>query len=199
MRLRSTLLALTLTGLTATFALAGLSGMCAKIQGNFFSFPKANLETKPVTKITAGTAKIDLQHTRLAALKQAFGGTVQSDGDATWVCYFLDDTATWFISNALGGQEFVMMVAVQATSSKPSDCEEPNAKFKVPVMDAPGIGATTAELKEKFGFAGGGAKVTYRSDRPGGYSDVAQYLGYSMRSGKVVGFGVGETSIPTTH
>ena len=199
MRLRSALLAIALTGLTGTIALAGLSGMGANIHGNFFSFPKANLESKPVTKITAGSVKIDLQHTRLAALKQQFGGTLQSDGDATWVCYFTDDTATWFISNALGGQEFVMMVAIQATSSMPSDCEEPSAKFKVPVMDAPGLGATTAELKEKFGFASGGSKVTYRNDRPGGYSDVARYLGYSMRGGKVVGLGVGETSIPTTH
>lgn len=199
MRLRSALIAIALTGLTGTVALAGLSGMGANIHGNFFSFPKANLEAKPVTEITVGSVKVDLQRTRLATLKQQFGGNIQSDGDAAWVCYFVDDTATWFISNALGGLEFVMMVAVQATSSMPSDCEEPNAKFKVPVMNVPGLGATTAELKEAFGFAGSGAKVAYRHDRPGGYSDVAQYLGYSMRSGKVVGLGVGETSIPTTH
>jgi len=62
----------------------------------------------------------------------------------------------------------------------------------------PGVGAKLADLKAHFGAASG-SKVSYRSDRPGGYSDIAQYLGYMLKGGTVTGIGVGETSIPTTH
>ena len=177
---------------------AGLSGMGQAIYGNTFNFKKANLEKAPVNKITAGKLKVGLQTTKLKEVQKAFGGTIQSNGDATWLCYHADDTNTWFISNAFGGQEFVMMVAVEANTNMPGDCEEPNAKFASPVFDVPGVGAKLAELKAHFGAANG-SKVSYRSDRPGGYSDIAQYLGYMLKGGTVTGIGVGETSIPTTH
>ena len=38
-----------------------------------------------------------------------------------------------------------------------------------------------------------------RHDRAGGYADIAQYIGYVLKSGKVTGIGVGETSVPTAH
>ncbi len=86
-------------------------------------------------------------------IRKAFGGTILSGGGATWLCYATDDAVTWFISNALGGQEFVMMVAVQASSGGvPSDCEAAGSKFSTPVFDVPSLGATTAELKEHFGI-----------------------------------------------
>ena len=177
---------------------AGLSGMGAAIYGNSFGFKKANLDKAPVNKIVAGKLTVGLQTTKMKEVQKAFGGTLQSTGEATWLCYHTDDTNTWFISNAFGGQEFVMMVAVEANSKMPGDCEAPNAKFAPPVFDVPGIGAKLAELKAHFGAANG-SRVAYRADRPGGYSDIAQYLGYVLKSGTVTGIGVGETSIPTTH
>lgn len=177
---------------------AGLTGMGQAIYGNTFNFKKANLEKAPVEKITAGKLNVGLQTTKLRDVQKAFGGTIQTTGEATWLCYHKDDTNSWFISNAFGGQEFVMMVAVEANTNMPGDCEEPNAKFSVPVFDVPGVGAKLAELKAHFGAASG-SKVSYRSDRPGGYSDIAQYLGYMLKGGTVTGIGVGETSIPTAH
>jgi hypothetical protein len=177
---------------------SGLSGMGAAIYGNSFNFKKANLPKAPVNKITAGKVSIGLQTTKMKEIQKAFGGTIQSTGDATWLCYHAADTNTWFISNAFGGQEFVMMVAVEVNTKMPSDCEEPNSKFKPPVFDVPTVGAKLADLKAEFGAASG-SKVAYRSDRPGGYSDIAQYLGYVLQGGKVSGMGVGETSIPTQH
>jgi hypothetical protein len=188
----------------ATIALAspaaedGLSGMGLAIYGNTFNFKKANLDKAPVGKITVGKVTVGLQTTKMRDLQKSFGGTLQSNGEATWLCYHAADTNTWFISNAFGGQEFVMMVAVEASTKTPGDCEEPNEKFSPPVFDVPGVGAKLSELKERFGAASG-SKVSYRADRPGGYSDIAQYLGYMLKGGTVSGIGVGETSIPTTH
>ncbi len=177
---------------------AGLSGMGSMIFGNGFNFKKANLEKAPVNEITAGKLNIGLQTTKMRDIQKTFGGTLQTNGDGTWVCYHKDDTNTWFISNAFGGQEFVMMVAVEVNSSTPGDCEAPNDKFSIPTFDVPSIGAKLADLKSHFGAASG-SKVAYRADRPGGYSDIAQYLGYVLKGGTVTGIGVGETSIPTTH
>jgi hypothetical protein len=81
----------------------------------------------------------------------------------------------------------------------PGDCEAANEKFAPPVFNVPGLGAKTADIKAHFGAASGGNKISFRADRPGGYSDIAQYLGYVLKGGTVTGIGVGETSIETVH
>ena len=197
MRVKLALSVLAALALTAPVEAAGLTGMGAAIYGNTFGFKKANLEKAPVDKIVAGKLNVGLQTTKMKDVQKAFGGTIQTTGEATWLCYHAEDTNTWFISNAFGGQEFVMMVAVEANSKTPADCEA-NDKFKPPVFDVPGIGAKTADIKAHFG-AGRGSRIAFRADRPGGYSDIAQYLGYVLKGGTVTGIGVGETSIPTTH
>lgn len=185
-----------------------LSGMGLNLYGNAFNFSKANLSKAPVKTITAGGVKVELQHTKLSVLKKAFGGTIRSLGGDTlgnWLCYHTDGSNgpaanTWFISNQLGGGEFVMIVAVEAAAAGkiPPDCDAAPAKFSVPDLGIPGLGASTADLKAAFGAASG-SKIAYRNDRPGGYSDIGQYIGYILNGGKVVGFGAGETSIPTKH
>ena len=156
-------------------------------------------EKAPVDKITVGKLKVGLQTTKMKDIQKAFGGTLQTSGEATWLCYHADDTNTWFISNAFGGQEFVMMVAVEVSSE---DAERLRASrtpsSRRPMFDVPGVGAKLADLKAHFGAASG-SKIAYRADRPGGYADIAQYLGYVLKGGTVTGIGVGETSIPTTH
>lgn len=197
MRVKLVLSAFALLALATPAVAAGLSGMGAAIYGNGFSFNKPNLDRTPVNRIVAGKLNVGLQTTKIRDVQKAFGGTIQTTGEATWLCYHADDSNTWFISNAFGGQEFVMMVAVEVSKSTPGDCEA-NDKFTPPVFDVPGIGAKLADLKSHFGAANGG-KIAYRADRPGGYSDIAQYLGYVLKGGTVTGIGVGETSIPTTH
>ncbi len=198
MRVKLAGLLLAALALATPVQAAGLSGMGAAIYGNAFSFKKANLQKAPVDKIVVGKLVVGLQTTKMKDIQKAFGGTIQSTGEATWLCYHAADTNSWFISNAFGGQEFVMMVAVEANSKMPGDCEAPNAKFAPPVFDVPGVGAKLADLKAHFGAASG-SKIAYRADRPGGYSDIAQYLGYMLKGGTVSAFGVGETSIPTEH
>lgn len=188
--------ALVLLGTPAAFA-QSLSGMGANIFGNYFNFSSANLPAPPISTIRAGNMQIKLQGTRLAEVRRQFGGTIMSSGDATWLCYHSGDANTWFISNALGGQEFVMMVAVEAATRRPGDCEAVDG-FRTPDLGIPGLGASTADLQAAFGAASGN-KVAYRNDRPGGYADIAQYIGYTLRSGRVTGIGVGETSVPTAH
>jgi hypothetical protein len=177
---------------------AGLTGMGANIFGNYFNFAKANLQQAPVSVISVSGFNVKLQSTKLTELQKRFGGTIQRTSDASWLCYHTGSANAWFLSNALGGQEFVMMVAVEASNRMPGDCEPASEKFALPEFGIPGIGATVAELKATFGAASG-SKIAYRNDRPGGYADIAQYIGYVMKSGKVAGIGVGETSVPTAH
>jgi hypothetical protein len=199
-KLAAAALVLTL-GVTAASG-AKLTGMGANLFGNYFNFAKANLPQAPVGAINVGGMSVKLQGTKLVDIQKRFGGTLMTSGEdsggASWLCYHTGTANTWFMSNALGGQEFVMMVAVEASSKMPGDCEPASDKFAVPDLGIPGLGATTADLKATFG-AVSGSKIAYRSDRPGGYADIAQYIGYVLKGGKVVGVGVGETSVPTAH
>ncbi len=180
---------------------ASLGGMGAAIFGNSFNFKKANLPETPVKAISVGKLDVVLQRTKLKDVQKALGGTIQTDGAgggrADWLCYTAEGANVWFISNALGGYEFVMMVAAEAGKSA-AGCDAPAAGFALPDFGIPGLGATTADLKAKFGAASGN-KIAYRSDRAGGYADIAQYIGYVMKGGKVAGIGIGETSVPTAH
>jgi hypothetical protein len=196
----------------AAFAAGGgLSGMGANLFGNYFHFGSPNLSKPMVKSISAGGMRINLQHTKLADIRKAFGGTIQTQGDdksiARWLCYQTDGkkgaaTDTWFISNVLGGGEFVMIVAVQEApmGGMPADCEAAPAKFTPPNMGIPGIGASSSDLKAAFGGSVGGSKVTYRADEPGadalGTANNAQYIAYVLSGGRVVAYGAGETSVP---
>jgi len=198
-----------IAALTAAFVLsvapvsaAGLDGMGQAIFGNSFNFSKANLEKAPVKAIGVGKLTVQLQRTKLKDIQKAFGGTIRRDGDgagrADWLCYGAEGANVWFISNALGGYEFVMMVAAEAASKPSKNCDAAPAGLTAPNFGIPGLGASTADLKATFGAASG-SKIAYRSDRPGGYSDIAQYIGYVIKGGKVAGIGIGETSVQTAH
>lgn len=194
------LAALVLTAVPASAA--GLDGMGQAIFGNSFNFSKANLEKAPVKAIGVGKLTVQLQRTKLKDIQKAFGGTIRRDGDgggrADWLCYGAEGANVWFISNALGGYEFVMMVAAEAASKPSKNCDAAPAGLTAPNFGIPGLGASTADLKATFGAASG-SKIAYRSDRPGGYSDIAQYIGYVIKGGKVAGIGIGETSVQTAH
>ena len=188
-----------------------LAGMGANLFGNsFFHFGEVNLKGFPVTTFRAGRLRIDLQHTKLTEVQKAFGGTIQEAGQgngiARWLCYQTaggkgQAAKVWFMSNSLGGGEFVMMVAAEAAGPvSGGDCDAAPAGFEVPDMGIPGIGATTADLRTIFGSAsvGSHSDVSYRADRPArdmlGTATDAEYIGYVVRGGVVVGFGVGETT-----
>ena len=181
---------------------AGLDGMGQTIFGNSFNFSKANIEKAPVKAIGVGKLTVQLQRTKLKDVQKAFGGTIRREGDgagrADWLCYGAEGANMWFISNALGGYEFVMMVAAEAASKPSKSCDTAPAGLTAPNFGIPGLGASTADLKATFGAASG-SKIAYRSDRPGGYSDIAQYIGYVIKGGKVAGIGIGETSVQTAH
>jgi len=181
---------------------AGLDGMGQAIFGNSFNFSKANIEKAPVKAIGVGKLTVQLQRTKLKDIQKAFGGTIRREGDdasrADWLCYGAAGANVWFISNALGGYEFVMMVAAESASKPSKSCDAAPAGLTAPNFGIPGLGASTADLKATFGTASG-SKIAYRSDRPGGYSDIAQYIGYVIKGGKVAGIGIGETSVQTAH
>jgi hypothetical protein len=201
MKLRLAALCLAFAASLTPAAAAQLGGMGAAIYGNSFNFSKANLEQAPVKQISVGKLAVTLQRTKLKDVQKAFGGTLQTSGEgasrADWLCYAADGANVWFISNALGGYEFVMMVAAE-TGAAAKGCDAAPAGFPAPDFGIPGLGATTADLKATFGAASGN-KLAFRNDRPGGYTNVAQYIGYVLKGGKVAGIGVGETSVATEH
>ena len=191
---------------------AGLSGMGLNLFGNYFHFGnKPNIPKAPVRSITAGPLRMELQHTKLSQIKKTFGGTLRTQGDnktlVNWLCYHTDGSGktqaanTWFISNILGGGEFVMIVAVQAADPGriPGDCDPAPKNFQLPSMGIPGLGASSSDLKASFGAASG-SSIAYRADEPGrdalGTALNVQYIGYMMSGGRVSGYGVGETSVP---
>jgi hypothetical protein len=211
MRRRTVLLAL-LTSLLAGPALAAapagtpgrLGGMGANLFGNsFFHFGSPNLKGFPVSVVRAGKVRIDLQHTKLTDVQRAYGGTIyeegQGNGLARWLCYQGPQATTWFMTNSLGGGEFIMMVASAAGAASGS-CDTAPAGMGLPDYGIPGIGASTAQLTAKFGSAplGGHSDVSYRADRPArdglGTANDAQYIGYVVRGGTVTAVGVGETT-----
>jgi hypothetical protein len=202
MRLSTAVLLATLVLGAAPATAASLGGMGKTIFGNSFNFARANIEKAPVKAIGVGKLNVQLQRTKLKDVQKAFGGTIQNEGDgagrADWLCYSTGGANVWFISNALGGFEFVMMVAAEAAKKPAAGCDVAPATFAVPSFGIPGLGASTADLRATFGVASGG-KIAYRADRPGGYSDIAQYIGYVIKSGKVAGIGIGETSVQTAH
>lgn len=204
---RAAVLIATLAGLLAGPAQADpgrLSGMGANLFGNsFFHFGEANLKSFQVSSIEMGRLRVQLQRTKLSDVQRAFGGTIYQEGQgmgaAHWLCYTGPKATTWFLSNMLGGGEFVMMVALQAGAAGGS-CDAAPANLPLPEMGIPGLGASIAQLKEKFGAAplGSHSDVSYRADRPAkdglGTANDAQYIGYVVRGGTVVGVGVGETT-----
>ncbi|MDR3475165.1 MAG: hypothetical protein P4M09_26235 [Devosia sp.] len=181
-----------------------LGGMGANLFGNsFFHFGEPNMKGFQVSSIELGRMRVQLQRTKLSEIQHVYGGTIYEEGQgmgaAHWLCYAGPKVTTWFMSNMLGGGEFVMMAAVQAGAAAGS-CDAAPANLPLPEMGIPGLGATTAELKEKFGSAtlGSHSDVSYRADRPAkdglGTANDAQYIGYVVRGGAVVGVGVGETT-----
>jgi hypothetical protein len=212
MRLRLAAACLAVLAFAAPAHAASLSGMGANLFGNYFHFgTKPNLAKPPVRTITAGPLKMELQHTKLVQIRKVFGGEIMSSGDdkslANWLCYHTDGSGkapaanTWFISNILGGGEFVMIVAVQAAAPDriPADCIAAPRNFALPNMGIPGLGASLSDLKAAFGAASG-STIAYRADAPGadalGTALNAQYIGYMTSGGHVTGYGAGETSVP---
>jgi hypothetical protein len=181
-----------------------LTGMGANLFGNsFFHFGQPNLKGFPVSSIGVGRVRIQLQHTRLSDVQRAYGGTIYEQGSgmgiARWLCYESPQASTWFMSNSLGGGEFIMMVASSAGPAGGS-CDQARGNFPLPQMGIPGLGTGLADLKARFGSAnvGSHSDVSYRADRPArdglGTANDAQYVGYVVRGGTVVGVGVGETT-----
>ena len=214
--MRFSLLAVCLAALAVSVPVeaAGLSGMGLNLFGNYFHFgSKPNIPRPMVNTITAGPLRMELQHTKLSQIRKTFGGTIQTQGSnktlVNWLCYHTDGSGkspaanTWFISNILGGGEFVMIVAVQAADPAriPGDCEAAPKNFQVPNLGIPGLGASLADLREAFGAASC-STIAYRADEPGrdalGTALNAQYIGYMLSGGKVSGYGAGETSVPAT-
>jgi len=168
--------------------------------------PKAvhpTLHTAPVQAIIAGPLGIQLEMTRLDAVKKRFGGVARGAGDAgdavTWLCYAGKNAEQkpvvyWFASNdeMSGDHHEVTQVAVQANPSgkAPSGCGDAPSTLTGISFGVPSVGSTVDAVAKHFGTAKPDAKgyLSYASEvsvkEPKDFT-VSQSVQYRVRDGVV--------------
>jgi|GEM_PF-5756908 len=164
-----------------------------------------------------GTTPLQFEKTRLEDLVTAWGGTIRSQGDAgdavSWLCYTQHartktDTprTVWFTSTAEmagpGGHTLSMVAVENVDAAKVSGCLSAPKGFAFPAFGVPAVGATLADLKQKFPtlHRDKQGNVYLDSARPlgdGSGSSVYQALGYRLnKKGKVLAITLSQV---TTH
>ena len=170
------------------------------------------LTAAPVQTITAGSLNIQLEVTRLSAVKKQFGGVVRGSGDAanaaTWLCYAGKDSegtavVFWFISNdeMSGNLHEITQVAVQSNPTEiiPSGCGAAPAELTRIDFGVPSIGATLDAVAERFGAAKPDARgyIGYASEvavqQPKEFT-MLQSVQYRIRGGKVTTVSVSQVT-----
>jgi hypothetical protein len=115
-------------------------------------------ESRPAPRvglIQSQGLNIELEVTPMQAVIDAFGGRINETGEAgghvVWICYAASDATIWFYSDGEMGDGKVTGLAAERGFPSPAwGCA--TAPFSLGYMqfDAPGLGATEAELAEAF-------------------------------------------------
>lgn len=177
--------------------------------------PKAvhpTLHAAPVQAITAGSLGIQLEVTRLDAVKKQFGGVVRGAGDAgdavTWLCYAgknaeQQPVVYWFASNdeMSGDYHEVTQVAVQANPSgkAPAGCGDAPSALTEINFGVPSVGSALDVVAKHFGMAKPDAKgyLSYASEvavkEPKDFT-VTQSVQYRVRDGVVTTISVSQVT-----
>jgi hypothetical protein len=152
--------ALSQTALAAPLAPSGI--VADLLSGNWPA--STELEDTLFEPIGIDTATYPLDEARLDSVREAFGGTTQhavADNGAPldWLCYQHNDIRTWFLSWGdfdKGGGVLTSLIAEEtiAADAPEAGCRTVDDVF-VPVAGngIPGVGATLADLKSRFGIA----------------------------------------------
>ena len=153
--------------------------------------------------IALGAQPLVLEKTTLSEIKALMGGTSHSQGDpgsaVSWLCYTRHaatkaDTprTVWFISTSPSAPDAIDMVVVEnVDATKVSGCLTAPKTFVFPSFGIPGIGASLADIKGKFGVLVRDRQhnVYYNSARAlndGSGRSVYQKLGYRLNTKGVV-------------
>ena len=147
-----------LFSLPATAAEPVFSGfMNDAVTGQFASdgsFEK--LDTPRVGLIQTGSLDISLEQTSMAAVLEAYGGTLNDVGEAggrvLWICYAVPSGFTvWFYSDGEMGGGDVTAVATEVGAPDPSwGCSPSPPALQYLQLDIPGLSAHPTELDAVF-------------------------------------------------
>ena len=125
--------------------------------------PKATMKASPASSIKIGKVSIDFDKTTLGeAIKEIGAGKIQHQGDAGeseyWACYSRRSGEVWeqlwLLSHGeMGGKEHVIGgVAARISSKMPTaSCPESENLREVQLDNGLWLGATTEEIKKKYG------------------------------------------------
>lgn len=163
---------------------------------------------------TVGAMPLILEKTTLDQLQQSFGGLIHAQGSGTdavsWLCFTQHaatkrDTPTtvWFASTvpAPAASGVSLVVAQRVDASKASGCATAPKGFAFPAFGVPGLGATLADLKGRFGVLkrdrqGNAYFDSIRALGDGSGRSVYQTLGYAIgkKKGRVSGIALSQTT-----
>jgi hypothetical protein len=122
------------------------------------------------TNVTAAGMTIQFEETTLGDVKEAFGGEIQTAGDAGtssyWLCYLTGTDAQrsilWFVADGeMGGSDHTLnTIAVEPHpgSGVAEGCASAPASLNALAFDIPGVGSTLSDVTAKFGLQARTAK-----------------------------------------
>lgn len=166
------------------------------------------------TGTTLGAAPLLFEKTKLDDLASQYGGTLHSSGDAgdavTWLCltqhaHTKADTprTVWFTSTnemADTGHTLSMVMVENVDAAKKDGCATAPKGFVFPTFSVPAVGATLADLKQKYGSnkRDRQGNVYYDSTLPttdGSKLTIYQAVGYRVnKKGIVTGFALSQVT-----
>lgn len=163
-----TLLAASLLALLATPTLAEpqTPGMAADIDANLW--PEAQLLDEYLfDSVAFAEQSIYFEGYPLAAISDAFGGTLVENYDHRWLCYESGDLRIRFVGDWLQFEEpsNLELITVEKAAGPDAECTvRPATANPVANGDVPGIGASANELLARFGTAeiGANGRLAYR-------------------------------------
>lgn len=186
--------------------------------GLFFSGTVGESAPELTQDLTTGTmlgaAPLLFEKTKLDDLASHYGGTLHSSGDAgdavTWLCltqhaHTKADTprTVWFTSTnemADTGHTLSMVMVENVDAAKKDGCATAPKGFAFPTFSVPAVGATLADLKQKYGSnkRDRQGNVYYDSTLPttdGSKLTVYQAVGYRVnKKGIVTGFALSQVT-----
>jgi hypothetical protein len=177
-----------------------LSGIITSIFGA--DFPSAVTSDQPFFKdiIFDGPAFAPAV-TTMAEINEQFGGTIVApDSTQSWLCYDAGNTRTWFYSADVdpAGKPVVNMIVTElaTTPAAAAGCATVTAAITPIDPNLPGLGATLADLKIRFGDAkpdaNGHLNYGFVASGDGGF---IQNIFYTLKDGVVTAVSFGQWNV----
>jgi hypothetical protein len=124
-----------------------------------YTFPAGDpvLTVQPVGPVAVAGLPVLFETTTLSVITSKFGGTVQTERDATdatyaFACYNLGNRTLWVRGNGSGGSAAVSMIVLESGAPQAGwDCADAPDSLDTVSFGIPGLGAPTEEVSARLG------------------------------------------------